>query len=206
MGDKALYALENEMIWMNQNYIATLDQALNFLSTINQDTYVQQPSNKMSPIGAHIRHILDHFNAIINGTTRGRIDYEERNRGSLVEFNLTIAMARFNEIKQWFSQLKSQDYLQAVTIESDIGLDGVEIMTAPSSLNRELMFACTHAIHHYSILKIILKDINSQECDSQFGKAASTANFEQQKEAVQNDALQNTTVITADIQQVQPKA
>lgn len=170
---------------MTENYIATLDQALNFLLTIDQDTYVTQPSNKMSPIGAHIRHILDHFNSIINGMSRGRIDYEERNRGSLVEFNLAIAIARFNEIKQWFSQLKVDDYLQPMSIESDIGLNGVEIMTAPSSLNRELMFACTHAIHHYSILKIILKDISSQECDAHFGKAASTANFEQQRDTNQ---------------------
>lgn len=162
---------------MTNNYIGTLQQAIDCLSNMSQLHYVEVPSMHISSIGAHVRHITDHFEAIKNGFPRGLIDYEEKNRGSKVEFSLEAALDQFRELQSWLSTLAESELESDCLVQSDVGLGQIEIASAKSTLNRELMFSCSHAVHHYSVIKLMLIQLDGPEAAKHFGIAPSTANY-----------------------------
>jgi hypothetical protein len=161
---------------MLSHYISTLDQGVSFLTQLQQRDYCKLADGMSSSIGVHARHILDHFMSLQTCLETGLVDYENRRRGSLVETSLPEALNQFNNIKQWMLALTEADISQVVLVHSDVGINQTHIIEVESTLGRELMFACSHAIHHYSTLKLIFQLIGGKT-HAEFGLAPSTASF-----------------------------
>lgn len=161
---------------MLQHYQLTIQQCLTFLRQLSDADYITCPANFTSGIGSHIRHIVDHFHAVKQGTKTGVINYEMRTRGCELETNKALAEQHLLVIEQWLQPLTSDTLALPVNVVNDVGIGEPCVITVASSVNRELMFVCSHAVHHYAIIALIHQSIGGQYNNSLFGIAPSTAN------------------------------
>ena len=127
-------------------------------------------------IGMHFRHVIEFFDCLMQGISEGEINYDHRTRDILVERSPDIASAKIDQIKGW---LQEQEHDQLVKFQS-VMCEGesFEKEGVQSSLNRELVYAIEHAIHHMAIIKIaVLNAFPELKLDPNFGVALSTVRF-----------------------------
>jgi len=162
---------------VTKSCLEVLKQGENCLNSIDDETYckVVQPFF-ISSSGEHMRHILDHFLALKNSQRPGVIDYDKRERGSDIEKDRLLTLTRIHEIKKWLITLDEKLLSKSLTIKTEVALAETLVVEVKSSLARELVFAASHAVHHYSTIAIIL---NLQEIplDRKFGLAPATASY-----------------------------
>lgn len=161
---------------MINHYKDTLNQALSVLLLLSDEDYIAQPASELSSIGAHIRHIIDHFNAVKLGLKTGIVDYERRTRGSDIEQDKQAATAELQLIIAWLEQLQRDTLSINLNVRAQISLNEPCIANAQTSLNRELMFVASHAVHHYAVIKIILHTLD-YPVETEFGIAPSTIQY-----------------------------
>lgn len=165
---------------MQNHYLATVQQGIDFLTHLSSTQYTAVTEITASSIGGHVRHILDHFQSIQRSTRVGStwfrfVDYEIRERGGALETDIAMAIQTMHQVHNWISLLDDQELTVAVTVNADVGIGDIKLMQVPSTLGRELMFCCSHAIHHYAVLKSIYQALGGQVSPN-FGLAPSTAN------------------------------
>lgn len=141
---------------MSNSYNAVIDQALTLLQGISDTEYqkVLQPHFSGS-VGAHIRHIVDHFLALKNGAADGHIDYNIRHRHNTVEQFPDVAIKVLSDIKEWILNLDSSSCRKVVSVTTEIDINHTKSATCESTVERELVFVSSHAIHHYALIRII---------------------------------------------------
>src|SRR5208283_2276226 len=133
-----------------------LQQGCSFLDGLSDEVYARPLNGTLSSsLGAHYRHVLDHFFCLQEGIGTGRVNYDERRRNPQLE--VSVAQARFatEVLIEEFHGLAA-DVLQrecAVTYSVGYSEGGVDMVR--SNLAREVMFCVEHAIHHYAILKLL---------------------------------------------------
>ena len=157
--------------------VEVLDQGKNFLNSVSDDAYtkVVKPFF-ISSSGEHMRHILDHFLVLIKGYENGMINYDNRNRGSQVESQRLLALTQLNEIVVWLMSLEQKDLDEKRIISTEVALSTTIVTEAESTLQRELVFAASHAVHHYASIatSIQMQDLS---LDKNFGIAPATASY-----------------------------
>lgn len=158
---------------MINHYKETLNQALTVLQLLSDDDYTVQPKAELSSIGAHIRHIIDHFNAVRLGLRTGVVDYERRSRGGELERDKKAAVSELTQLIAWLDHLQHETLFINLNVRAEISVGEPCIANAQTSLNRELMFVASHAVHHYALVNIILHTLGYQ-VGTGFGVAAST--------------------------------
>ena len=169
---------------MSTDYFITLEQGVDFIHQLTDKQYIEIAEGFDSAIGCHVRHILDHFYSVKQGLDLGYVDYEFRRRGALVETCRNKALEQFREVQQWLTHLTEASLIQNIMVKSDIGIGRSHIVQVQSTLARELMFACSHAIHHYATLKLIFQRLGGEFNEPQFGIAPSTATFNRKQPCV----------------------
>ena len=132
-------------------------------------------------MGTHVRHIIDHYHSVKSGFISKVVDYELRKRGSLAETNRHVSLAQLAAIQVWIKSLTEVSLDETITVRSDVGIDSCHIIEVKSTLARELMFACSHAVHHYAALKHAYQLLGGKSDDIDFGLASSTATFYKQQ-------------------------
>jgi len=155
--------------------IEVIEQGENFLNTVTATSY--QKTLKpyfMSSSGEHMRHILDHFIALMNGYKSGLVDYDLRNRNSQIESDQKLALQQLQSIKQWLNTLNENELKAPVEMKTEVSLAEKSAATIPSSLARELVFVTSHAVHHFSIISIAMQ-MQDLSIDKGFGIAPATA-------------------------------
>jgi hypothetical protein len=71
------------LVQRNADFLA---QALALLDSLPADAYAQRPPQfERGGVGAHLRHVLDHFDAFLEGVAGGFIDYDGRARDEATE-------------------------------------------------------------------------------------------------------------------------
>jgi len=165
---------------MTHEYAATLQQGIVFLQQLSPAVYAAAPAVCDSPIGKHVRHIIDHFESLRAAVTTHTLDYEHRHRGAVVEHCHNTAMDVLAELHDWVLHLPSNALNEVIHVHADIGIGAPHYAQVTSTIGRELMFCASHAIHHYAFMKIIASTFGIT-ADDQFGLAPSTAH--QQKTA-----------------------
>ncbi len=156
-------------------YQCTLAQGLEALEQLSDATYRQAPIPKAGSIGAHYRHIIDHFHALKNGWARGQVDYEQRLRGTPVEQDRRFAVELLTGIDNWLRSLPAAQLEQPLRVLCDIG-GGPS--ASRSTLARELAFVCSHAIHHYAVIALLAERLG-QPLPADFGVAPGTLRYRQ---------------------------
>lgn len=157
--------------------IEVVNQGKCFLNSITGDSYVKVVKPFfISSSGEHMRHILDHFTALKNGLDNGLIDYDQRQRGSHIETKKSLALLRLNEIEQWIISLDENSLDQPLIVKSEVALSETLVTKTTSTLARELMFATSHAVHHYATIAVAIQMLNLT-LDKNFGIAPATASY-----------------------------
>mgnify|MGYP005985460977 CR=1 FL=1 len=158
-----------EIIKQGQDYLTTLISS-------NNNTHYRKVFAPLfiSSAGAHMRHIIDHYLALITGLPLGKVDYDVRHRNSNVELEPELALKKLAQISNWIKSLENTDLTRALTLSTEISVHEQKVESVPTSLARELVFAGSHAVHHYAMITQIAQQ-QEMVLPSSFGIAPATA-------------------------------
>lgn len=160
--------------------ISVLFEGLKFLNMIDETHY--QSTDKpvfQSTIGAHFRHVLEHYQCFLNQLERKQICYDMRPRNIRLEVDIEYAKATISDIITSlsgidFNESSTSCYLNDETINAKI----------ETNFLRELSFLQSHTTHHYAIIAAIARSLGLQPQDD-FGVAIATRNHQQMMQDVE---------------------
>lgn len=173
----ALERLSYEALLMNliRANIELLQQGVELLSRHDERTFcAADPASWGSGIGAHFRHVLDHYRSFIEGLDSGLIDYDNRERNTQEESDLPAAIASISEIAVRLES-SNVDPEAPVKVKVRASTQG-ETEHSMSSFGRELQFLVSHTVHHYALVAIASRMLGIFP-DESFGVAPSTLKY-----------------------------
>lgn len=152
------------------------DECIAFINSFSSDVY-RYTSENHSSIGAHIRHAIEFFYCLLEGIDSNdkHIDYDSRRRDTRLEIDRAYAIASLGQIKE--DLLKLANIEQVVTVNETVSPEQSASYSVQSTVGRELMFAHSHMVHHFGIIKLLAEQQNVSVRDD-FGKAPSTLVYE----------------------------
>lgn len=162
------------------NYVQPLEQCLRqlarFIASVTHAQYTQTPPNAPSgSIGAHVRHILDHVDALGNGLSSGMVTYDRRERGTAVESDQAAALEQITRLITTVSGIKNDELSRSIAVELVLSADKPgEQMN--STLARELAFVLSHTVHHHAMIRFLAETLEIQ-VEDWFGYAPSTIQY-----------------------------
>ncbi|HEX9641001.1 MAG TPA: 1-acyl-sn-glycerol-3-phosphate acyltransferase [Candidatus Krumholzibacteria bacterium] len=155
-----------EFVGLNRSLLQGLASVLRSLSV---DAYAtRRPQVKSEGVGAHVRHVLDFYGCLFDQMSEGSIDYDRRPREPELESDPSLALARIDRFLARLSELQA-DAALVVAHDSPRGTG----TSGASSIQRELCFIASHAVHHFAIVAMLLR-LEGHEVDAEFGVAPST--------------------------------
>lgn len=156
-----------------QALLATLQQLEAVIGSLTGEQYVRKPVGVVpSSVGGHVRHCLDHIDALLAAVHTGDLDYDRRQRGTAVENSRPAALDAIR---------RQQRELLAVHPDVEyrpLRLSVLVSSTAPpvsvgTTVGRELAFALSHTIHHNSLIAV-MATLLGVALPERFGYAPST--------------------------------
>ena len=154
--------------------LETLAQGEALLAQLNDDDYTRKvPVAFNASIGGHYRHCLDHFRSLLDSAAQGDLNYDHRERGTLIENDRFAALNATREIREGFERLDPIFLLRplAVTCKTSYATNGSQV--SPSTVGREIMYSVAHAVHHYALIGV-MGGIMGLQMPPGFGVAPST--------------------------------
>ncbi len=158
--------------------VAVLRQLADLLDGMTDEQYRSQPPGFTSTIGGHVRHCLDHVDALLAAVERGQLNYDARRRGTAVE---TCRQAALDAIARQQEQLLE---LPPLVEEQPLRLTAMMSTVLPAfdlgtTVGRELAFVLSHTIHHNALIAVMARALGVA-VPERFGYAPSTiAHLEQ---------------------------
>lgn len=174
--------------------LTVLSQKATVLETISAKDYTRKlPGFFNASVGSHMRHSVDHFRILINAIDGSSdpaskiVNYDERKRNTDIEFDPNAALTAIMDISRFVSAASAQSNSnvdQSVNVAFIGETDAFSTYTVKSTFARELSFASHHAVHHLSMIKLMLNHLNYTEeaTGNNIGMAFSTV-----KENERND-------------------
>ncbi len=161
-----------------QDNIVYLSQALDLLADLTDAEYVASfPPSFKSPIGAHVRHIIDHYTSFLAGLASGGINYDDRARDSLMETSRADASRAIAGIITDLQAIEHSERDRPLTVRIDCGGGPDEAgLQGRSSVARELQFLVSHTVHHYALVAVMLR-MEGRKPDADFGLSPSTLRY-----------------------------
>ena len=136
-------------------YVSELDGLSALIQQLSHACFAEQLQGQ-SPIGAHVRHCLDHSQALINGLDNGLVDYEQRHRGVVCESDPAIALGLIAEVRSAIASWGPDELGRAVTVNVIVH-ETLAAQQYPSTVLRELLFLLAHQHHHHATIAAIAK-------------------------------------------------
>lgn len=124
--------------------------------------------------GKHVRHILDHYSALITGNESGIVNYNLRSRDSDEESSTETAKLRLNTIRHWFVDTDWRS--GTVDVESEVSVSATVNSTVQSTIEREVAYVHAHTIHHLAQIRLLAK-VYQVALDESVGIAPATGSF-----------------------------
>jgi hypothetical protein len=173
--DTHVHLNHDDSILIRHQAVSMLKQKLSVLKMLNNEDFVKKNAQVYnSSVASHIRHSLDHFNAIVHAAEDQKhfADYDNRQRNTEIENNRDVAI---DAVEKLVHKLHSLDLGQPIKV-SFIGDDKTfNTYSMNSHVARELSFASHHAIHHMTLVKLIMSSMSYEfHKDSTIGIAPST--------------------------------
>jgi hypothetical protein len=137
-----------------------LEQGCIFLDRIGDDVYarpLERPTDgkPAASLGAHYRHVLDHFLCLAEGIRTGQVNYDERRRNPQLESSVTCARLVTEGLIDELGGLSHEILQRECTVTYSVAYGESREEAVTSNLAREVMFCVGHAIHHYAILRLL---------------------------------------------------
>src|SRR5262245_6658944 len=136
-----------------QSVLETLTQGEALLAQLGDEDYTRKlPIAVNASIGGHYRHCLDHFRSLLDAAREGDLNYDHRERGTLVEKDRFAALNATRELREGYEQLDSVFLMRplSVTCRTSYATNGSQV--SPSTVGREIMYSVAHAVHHYALI------------------------------------------------------
>ena len=157
-----------------------LSQVADLVKKFNSQEFTESiPVLNNSTIGQHVRHIVEFYVCLFEGSTKGEVNYEDRERNLLLETVPDFVLEKIEECKYF---IQNEDLEKQITLEH---LIGDLLCKIPTSLARELIYLAEHSIHHFAIIKIgMTQAFHEKSLPTNFGVADSTIRYN--KKQLQN--------------------
>ena len=141
---------------MIKSQLEIIEQAKQYLNSVSNKDFTDIISpNFMSSAGSHMRHIIDHYLALMSGLKNDLIDYDVRVRGSEIESSPQLAMEKLEEIAFWIKSLSADELNKTITLSTEVSVINKNVQQVKTSVVRELVFVGSHAVHHYAMIALI---------------------------------------------------
>lgn len=159
--------------------IGLLEDGIRLLERLDDEVYAK--TSVLSPrgsVGGHLRHCLDFYKSFLNGLESGRIDYNCRQRDSLIETDRCHAIHEIRQLIVELREILPIFRIAPILISTEDG--STRESWCGSSVVRELAFLRSHTIHHYSLIAVLLR-FEGIEPGEEFGVAPSTLRYWQEE-------------------------
>lgn len=153
--------------------LETLEQVLEIIAVVDAD-YTTMADVSPSPIGRHVRHIVDHLLAFREGAMSGCIDYNVRRRDSAFESDSNFAADTVKGFMAWLRSASLEE--REVTVISEISVSHSETVNITSTINRELAYQINHTLHHIAYIRVLARAIGL-DVPEHLGVAPATASY-----------------------------
>lgn len=130
-------------------------------------------ARKQHVIGKHVRHIIDHYLALISAVSRSStapLNYENRQREETLEQDNHAARRRLLAITDTLGRLAQGPADTALHMEH---LSDDQRGAVGTTVERELIFLASHTIHHMAIIAMLAEQVGI-EVPEGFGVHPST--------------------------------
>lgn len=104
------------------------------------------------PVGAHLRHVIEHHEALVFPAHSGIVDYDGRARDRELERQPALAHARLWALQARLSAWPNAALDTPLRVLGLGGVNGEFAFSVGSTLGRELAFVASHAVHHFALL------------------------------------------------------
>jgi hypothetical protein len=165
----------NRLNALIETNIRWLRQALELLDRLDDVTYAAMPAG-MEPhrAGGHLRHIVEFYQAFLEGLDSSHIDYDARRRDLRIERSRAAAggaLERIVHALRTDPAVRSERivWVRMEDAPASVGCD----LFMESSVSRELQVLSSHTIHHFALIAMTLRSYGV-EMDPEFGMAPST--------------------------------
>ncbi len=166
-----------------EHNVLALQQGVALLTALSDTSYRHtSPPIYDSSIGAHLRHVLEHYVCLLQGAPAGTIDYDGRDRDRRIEQDRLFALRLTEELMDQLQSLGKEDEPVKVKITSD---PRVEVAWTESTLLRELQYVQAHTIHHFALIAMMVR-MQGHELPPDFGVAPSTLAYRMRTAAPSN--------------------
>lgn len=130
-----------------------LKEAAVLIASMDDSFYSQpMPAFASGSIGQHIRHVLDHYQAVVN-VANSVIDYDRRRRDVRLESCKQLALAEIQQTIDVLTHLEDG----AVRVHSEVSPSDKVVVEVHSTIKRELLFVTSHAVHHFALIALLLR-------------------------------------------------
>jgi len=145
---------------LNAAVTEVLQQGRIFLDRVGDETYARSledlaDEKPAASLGAHYRHVIDHFLCLAEGIRTGQVNYDQRRRNPQLESSVTCARLATEGLIDEFGGLSHELLERECAVTYSVGYGESEAEAVRSNLAREVMFCVGHAIHHYAILRLL---------------------------------------------------
>jgi uncharacterized damage-inducible protein DinB len=152
-----------------QANIDALDEGAALLLLLKPAQYTQSYKPTFnSTIGAHFRHVLEHYRCFIKQLEAGIICYDKRERDQLIECDFSYASQTIIELQDGLRDLEPSNLDRTCLLSDQQTTESVS-----STLFRELVFLQSHTMHHYAIIGAMTRTFGARPADD-FGVAIAT--------------------------------
>ena len=163
-----------------RSVIETLVQGETLLAEMDDENYARKIAVAFNAsIGGHYRHCLDHFRSLLDAALAGDLNYDHRDRGTLVERDRFAALNATRELREGFEKLDPAMVSRPLTITCKTSYAAGDAQAAPSTVGREIMYSVAHAVHHYALIGV-MGGIMGRPLPAGFGVAPSTLKHQQE--------------------------
>lgn len=151
-----------------------LGQGCTFLDRVSDEVYSRRLKGTFAAsLGAHYRHVLDHFLCLTEGIRTGQVNYDQRRRNPQLENSVECARLVTEGLIEELGGFSREVLQRECIVTYSVGYGDSDAEPVRSNLAREVMFCVGHAIHHYALLKLLCAE-EGVSLPYEFGVAPST--------------------------------
>lgn len=125
-----------------------------------------------SPLGAHLRHAIDHVDALLHGLAGGEISYDRRERGTAIEKDRGAGLAAAEDRAALVRAIPTEALGSKVVVHAMVAPDAPEA-SFESTVAREVLYVFHHTVHHSALMSAQATNMGLQP-DPKAGRAPAT--------------------------------
>ena len=144
--------------------LSLVAQARSLLRELSDEQFQTSFPPAEGAIGAHLRHVIEFYQAFLIQWHQGEVCYHQRARNRDIETRVEIADKALAEVEEQLSRVPAHRTLKIIHFDGD---------HSQSDTTRELSYLADHAVHHYALIQLVAK-LGGLRLDKSFGYAQST--------------------------------